>query len=162
VDICSEPNHNFNISRGVPLPARRKGTSAVVSIFYIQSSLVLGKKVMPTVVSILLIVLVTTPSNARYATQGIGNESCAQFASQYQLSTHSETLYFEWAQGFMSGLNTEKLYEGHLTTQDLSSIPVEQQRSFLRTYCDEHPLTDYSKGVLELYMQLAPDQVPAR
>lgn len=94
--------------------------------------------------------LAITSAKADYAATGIGLQSCGKFAKQYQIP-NIEDLYYQWAQGFLSGLNT-KTTDG--TRRDLSSIPVDQQMQFLRLHCNAHPLAIYMQGALDLYLKL--------
>jgi len=61
-----------------------------------------------------------------------------------------ESLYFTWAQGFMSGLNLTFVANLH-KFHDLGSTPMAEQKSQLREYCDEHPLSPYSSAVINIY-----------
>lgn len=85
---------------------------------------------------------------------GYGASSCAEFAKNYQESPgEAESLYTGWAQGFMSGLNAgATAIKG--STRDLNAKSVKWQESFLRNYCDEHPLSNYYNAVMKLYTTL--------
>jgi hypothetical protein len=93
---------------------------------------------------------------------GIGQESCAQFGKDYQESPeHWETLYFYWAQGYMSALNTALIIRygiEHDTSTDLGKWSAGTQEEFVRSYCDQHPLTEYRDAVDALFSEMRKDQ----
>jgi hypothetical protein len=70
------------------------------------------------------------------AWQGPGTVSCAEFGKACQRSPENETLFFSWALGFMSGLNTDLLPN---RATDLHGLPMETQKEAIRTYCHAHP-----------------------
>jgi hypothetical protein len=101
-------------------------------------------------------ILVSLPSGALAGADimGVGLDSCAIFAKAYQSDpTSAETLYFQWAAGFMSAWDVG-LQEGGKRPNDLSAISFEQQKEFLRQYCNSHPLAQYVEGVVELLRTL--------
>jgi hypothetical protein len=85
---------------------------------------------------------------------GHGLATCAQFAEDYKASPQlNETLYFTWAQGFMSGLNVASIRE-HATFRDVSGASIDSLKSSFRTYCDQHPLRLYEEAVFTAYQAL--------
>ena len=68
-----------------------------------------------------------------------------------------ELLYFSWAQGWMSGWNLAQM-DQKKPAQDLVSRPVDDQRSFLKTWCGLHPAELYMKAVYYLYVTFQPVQ----
>jgi hypothetical protein len=66
-----------------------------------------------------------------------------------------ETLWFSWAQGFMSGMNIARLND---VEGAFDKIPMEEQKARLRTFCEANPSRKYSDGVLELYSIVYPRQ----
>lgn len=93
-------------------------------------------------------------------TFGMGHAPCGEFAKAYQGDPETvELAFYSWAQGYMSGLNIVALAnQGRSGTTDLGAMPVEKQRSFLRSYCDKHPLADYMQAVHELFKTMRDDQ----
>lgn len=86
-----------------------------------------------------------------FSAQGAGTKSCADFASLYRTDPQmSEDFYFSWAQGMMSGMNTQKLIE-HKKTVNLNSYSISDQKMMIRSYCDAHPLWSYFEAVFVLY-----------
>jgi hypothetical protein len=95
---------------------------------------------------------------------GVGLKTCGQFAQDYRNNPDiAEALYFTWAQGFLSGVNMLAKGKGSVT-RDLASISVEEQKSWMRHYCNEHPLERYYTGALNLSgkLQQLPPEAPPR
>jgi len=96
-----------------------------------------------------------TSTHAAWDAMGVGiNATCAQFAQDYRKAPDEmETVYYSWAQGFMSGMNfVARAYRGQ--TRDLGSIPLPQQMQDLLTFCSGNPIEPYELGVLLLYNKL--------
>jgi hypothetical protein len=71
---------------------------------------------------------------------GVGGQTCGVFAEAYRQDPHiAETIYFTWAQGYMSGQNILTVLSTGKTV-DLSGVPITQLESSIREYCDSHPL----------------------
>jgi hypothetical protein len=100
-------------------------------------------------------------SAAEYDIMGIGTQTCGQYADVYRMSpTVADNSYFSWAQGYMSGINLGFIANGG-KSKNLNSISPEEQRHTLRQYCDEHPLAQYNKAVLDLltrFQAMSPDK----
>ncbi len=99
--------------------------------------------------------LLSQPARSeRGGAMGSGIVSCAEFAGQYKISPRlTETVYFAWAQGFMSGMNAFAA-GGHMSARELRGMSTEAQESFIRAYCNDHPLEEYFRAVLKLYGSL--------
>ena len=94
------------------------------------------------------------------AVAGAGVTTCAVFASRYKENLEKvEIIYFTWAQGFMSGLNTG-LIASNSETPDLhpNDFDTEDQQGHIRHYCDQHPLADYFEATLDLYNEMRQKQ----
>jgi hypothetical protein len=50
--------------------------------------------------------------------------------------------FFSWAHGYMMGWNVAVVAQG-VAPIDLSRLDQEQQKEFLRAYCDQNPLKPY-------------------
>jgi hypothetical protein len=98
--------------------------------------------------------MIATAGSARADTlmfSGAGITSCATFAEQYRGSPQVvELVYFAWAQGFMAGLNAADV-NATGRARDLSSMANDEQKGYLRSYCDAHPLSEYMYAVWDLY-----------
>jgi hypothetical protein len=87
---------------------------------------------------------------------GPGTVSCAEFRQAYNNDPkNAENLFFSWALGFMSGLNTELLERGET---DLNAMPMAKQKELVRTWCEKHPQAGYFAAVFELYNHMRRDQ----
>jgi hypothetical protein len=89
------------------------------------------------------------------AWQGPGTVSCDEFGKAYHRSTENETLFFSWALGFMSGLNTELLPN---RSTDLNGLAMATQKEAIRTYCNDHPRAPYFEAVFSLFNRMRHDQ----
>jgi hypothetical protein len=59
--------------------------------------------------------------------------------------------FFSWAQGFMTGWNVATDDENLI---DLLGMKAQDQKTYLRDYCDKHPLKNYLDGVVALMKQI--------
>ena len=57
---------------------------------------------------------------------------------------------FGWTQGFMSGMN----YKSETLYFVLNAKSIDEEKRFLRRYCDAHPFGDYLDAVLDLIQTL--------
>jgi hypothetical protein len=89
---------------------------------------------------------------------GLGVQTCAQFTQDYRKDPKGfDDLYFQWAQGLLSGMNAG--------LSDLNKIDLfpagfgpESQQAFIRLYCDQHPLQFYLQAVYALFARLSSQQ----
>ena len=87
---------------------------------------------------------------------GTGTVSCADFGAAYRENPKTnENLFFSWAQGFMSGLNTDLLPN---RATDLHGLPMETQKQAIRTYCNAHPRAAYFEAVFKLFDRMRHEQ----
>jgi hypothetical protein len=85
---------------------------------------------------------------------GVGVQTCGEFADAYRRDPHvAETIYFTWAQGFMSGQNVLVVLATGKTV-DLSAVSMNQLEAGVREYCDAHPLAMFDIAVENLYRSL--------
>jgi hypothetical protein len=108
-----------------------------------------------------LLISITT-AKAEMVSSGPGTQACSEFAKSYQLGKRlqqvenirfnvMEEIFFSWAHGYFTGLNTVPIMTKFGKPRKLKSIPVDQQQLFLRDYCDKHPQANYMEGVVVLY-----------
>ena len=96
-------------------------------------------------------------ASAAYAgAYGLGKTSCAEFAIMYRSNPYrTEQLFFDWAQGFISGMD---LYSVFFTKSERlktgSKFELEPMKLIIREYCDKHPLQLYYMAVLDTYTHL--------
>jgi hypothetical protein len=86
---------------------------------------------------------------------GSGTIACAEVTDAIQQHPEDENLLFSWAQGFMSGLNTDLLEHGET---DLNGLPLEAQKQFVKSYCKERPRSPYFEAVFKLFDKMRHDQ----
>jgi len=85
---------------------------------------------------------------------GLGMKSCAEFAKEYRAQPAlTESLFFAWAEGFMSGLNLVATANS-LPARRLASIDMGSAEIQIRGYCDAHPLSQYVGAVVTIYNSL--------
>ena len=89
------------------------------------------------------------------AWQGPGTVSCAEFGKAFREDPKNESLFFSWALGFMSGLNTDLLQHGET---NLNGLPIKTQKQAIKTYCSDHPRAAYFEAVFALYNRMRHDQ----
>jgi hypothetical protein len=110
----------------------------------------------------LMVLVSVTPSLSNAAESGgggygIGMHTCGEFAKAYVAHPDvTEDLYFTWAQGFMTGLNfmatVVKLPAREIRGENMDSM--KSYHSYIRTYCDSHPLAGYLEAVSSLWRSL--------
>jgi hypothetical protein len=84
---------------------------------------------------------------------GSGMETCGKFAQRYAQNTVVEEIYFQWAQGFMTGMNVGKVVNTGVV-RDLNSEPTIDQMAAIRQFCNDHPLASYQDAVVDLLSHL--------
>jgi len=100
------------------------------------------------------LMLSTVGAEAGFSSMGAGAGSCAEFNRQYaKTPAAAETVFFSWAQGFLSGVNQILMYQ-HARTKNLQSLSLDDQRARLRAYCTAHPNAIYQLAVMNLFVAL--------
>jgi hypothetical protein len=85
---------------------------------------------------------------------GVGSVSCGKIAEEYWKTPKDiERLMMYWAQGFMNGANLEHVSNAG-EYRDLGAMTIEAQEHSLIDYCNEHPMAEFSKAVIDLYRKL--------
>ena len=89
-------------------------------------------------------------------TYGIGVNSCAQFSKDYVTNPAAvESVYFSWAQGFISGLIAgdvaAKVAQRRIEGGEENTMAYMLS---IRRYCAAQPLSMYADAVLEVYNHL--------
>ena len=82
---------------------------------------------------------------------GAGSIPCAKFSQVYKRSPEiMGTLYFSWAQGYLSALN---IFRSALDYPmiNLNIVHTDTQISQIRMYCANNPLKSYQDAVHSLY-----------
>jgi hypothetical protein len=112
---------------------------------------------MRTIAVAILVVIVTGEASAQQpqaAWMGAGTSTCAEYAQAYRRDPDdADNTYFNWAQGFMSGLNEEQRTLKK-PAHNLKALPISEQLDYLRLFCDQKPLLPYAAAVLNLFRAL--------
>ena len=84
------------------------------------------------------------------AIQGFGTVTCATFANAYMdFGVRTEEPFFIWAQGFFSAWNMSLMSENQPYFY-LSTVSIDSQKSYLRSYCDRHPRGTFMDAVVDM------------
>jgi hypothetical protein len=83
-------------------------------------------------------------------TTGHGLDSCTDFVQGRVLSINVETSYFDWAQGYMAGVNN-MLVAAKTPGRNLGAKSEEQQKTILLAYCRAHPNETYQAAVVKMF-----------
>jgi hypothetical protein len=108
-------------------------------------------------ITIMVFVLISPTSafaagNTPLAT-GLGMTTCEQFMRSIQASPKTEDVYFEWAQGYMAGMNA-MFGPARFQPKDLTAMKFPAQKAVIRDFCKTHPLEDYETAVPAVYALL--------
>jgi hypothetical protein len=108
--------------------------------------------------SLIMLYILTFPipalaaGNTPLAT-GLGMTSCDQFTKSVRSSPRMEDNYFEWAQGYMAGMNA-MFGPARTLPKDLTATKFSDQKKFIRDFCKAHPLEEYEAAVPGVYVSL--------
>ena len=91
-------------------------------------------------------------SNIPLAT-GLGMTRCDQFTKSVQSSPKMEDNYFEWAQGYMAGMNA-MFGPAKTLPKDLTAVKLSTQKSVIRDFFRSHPLDLYEAAIPAVYVLL--------
>lgn len=128
-----------------------------------MNGLILEMRLLNTVrLATALLVAQISTADAGTAVTGPGTATCAEYANLYKRSPKStDSVFLSWAQGFLSGMNSEAIL-AHRPTADLGSLSLDEQGEQIRLYCDEHPLGDYVQAVLTLFYRFSKEPDPSQ
>ena len=90
-------------------------------------------------------------SSEMQALAGIGAFSCGKFIADTEDSEMMRSLYFFWAQGFLSGLNFKHFHNAQFATNLSGSDAL---KLWIENYCKDDPLDYYSTAVVKLWHEL--------
>jgi hypothetical protein len=83
---------------------------------------------------------------------GVGIYPCAEF-TKLREKPDFEALFFTWAQGFLTGWNMGVPNDTGLSVE-LSKLSRDEQKQFIREYCEANPTKRYLQGVIALMAKL--------
>jgi hypothetical protein len=81
---------------------------------------------------------------------GVGIYPCAEFT---KVREKLEAVFFTWAQGFLTGWNMGVPDDAGLSVE-LSKLSWDEQKQFIREYCEANPTKRYLEGVIALMAKL--------
>lgn len=88
------------------------------------------------------------------AVLGLDTFTCSHFIESFKKSpTVTESVYFAWALGYMTGQNVS-LVKAKEKARDLTGTLTKSQETFLHSYCERHPRSAYRTPVLQLFETL--------
>ena len=117
-------------------------------------------RIQPFIIIFVFLVVILLPISIYSAEPmlkwGLGTRSCAKFTEDFKQNPELwETLYYSWAEGFMSGFN---LVRSNISNKDIDLNPYDRseiwRRETIREYCSTHPLSPYSEAVVNLINEL--------
>lgn len=112
---------------------------------------------MRSVAAVMLVSVISTQTMAQDSTaamMGPGANSCAVFGQRYRVDPELVgTLYFTWAQGFMSGLNLMQLTLER-PMRDLSAVSGPDQQMLIQSACNKRPLSLVAEVVQDYFHTL--------
>jgi hypothetical protein len=110
--------------------------------------------------------LITLPQGSALAKEltlkwGLGTRSCAKFAADFKADPETwETLYYVWAEGYLTGFNLAQAAHGQASDLNPFGRNEKWRRESIREYCDQHPLAPYSQAVANLLLELLQPTTP--
>jgi hypothetical protein len=83
---------------------------------------------------------------------GVGIYLCAEF-TRLREKPEVADLFFTWAEGFLTGWNMGVPDDSGLSVE-LSELSRDEQKQFIRDYCNANPTKRYLEGVTALMSKL--------
>jgi hypothetical protein len=107
---------------------------------------------------VLLAMLVGLPGCTSIPEQGqgvgLGMRSCEEFSKAYKAQPAlAETVYFTWAEGFMSGLSFMAT-AADIPPLDLKKIDADSAKTDIKSYCNAFPQAPYYDAIIPIYNRL--------
>jgi hypothetical protein len=100
-----------------------------------------------------ILVILVQDVTAQTKRTGIGSTSCAQFIALYRESPEdTETVFYSWAMGVMSGMNIS-LREERANLRP-HNFGVDAQKGYILGFCEDRPSALYVEAVRDLYATL--------
>jgi hypothetical protein len=91
-------------------------------------------------------------SDIKAAGGGVGIFPCSELTKALE-NPNMEAVFFTWAQGFLTGWNLGTPDETGLSV-DMSGLDRDEQKQFMRDYCEANPTKRYLEGVIALMSRL--------
>jgi hypothetical protein len=90
---------------------------------------------------------------------GHGANSCTDFSEGRLMALQVENSYYDWAQGYMSALNTMLSIEKS-PTHSLARITDDNQKKALQAYCTAHPADAFMIAVTKVFFNIPETPAP--
>jgi hypothetical protein len=101
------------------------------------------------------------PPGAPLSMTGYGLQTCAQFAQDARRwGAKEEDGYFQWAEGFMSGINFNEVLRANGTfssTRNLGAASPDALKRQVTDLCMAHPDARYGQAALTVFSALPPN-----
>jgi hypothetical protein len=94
----------------------------------------------------------TKLSDLQAAGGGVGIYSCSEFTKALE-KPGLEAVFFTWVQGFVTGWNMGVPDDSGFSV-DMSGLSQDEQKQFMRDYCEANPTKRYLEGVTALLSRL--------
>lgn len=104
-------------------------------------------------VSIMTICTGITHAEPKFAIAGAGMVSCGQYLKSSKTTKEmSDMMVVTWVQGFLSGTNTQRFWEGQ---KEMKLLPdAESISAFVDKYCRDNPLNNVYQASMDLERNL--------
>jgi hypothetical protein len=106
---------------------------------------------MKVILSLAFVALFPSPAAAGWISLGDGDTTCAEFMAHAANSSLFELDYYSWAQGYMTALNAARTDRSYA---DLGAKSLDDQKSYIKSFCDSNPDSKYVAAVKDLYSSL--------
>ena len=90
---------------------------------------------------------------------GHGTNSCTDFSEGRLIALQVENSYYDWAQGYMSALNTVAAAQ-KTPTRNIARITDDKQKKALQTYCSAHPTDSFMAAVTKIFFDIPETPAP--
>lgn len=90
---------------------------------------------------------------------GHGTNSCTDYSEGRVMALQVENSYYDWAQGYMSALNTLAVAQ-KTPTRNITRISDDNQKKALAAYCSAHPADSFVVAVTKVYFNVPETPAP--
>jgi hypothetical protein len=104
----------------------------------------------------MLLLWFSSAAGEEIAVTGVGMSPCSEVVQYYRTNPNPagvELVFFSWAEGFMTGWNVASADQKDLKI-DLSMMNTDDQKKYMREYCEHHPTKKYIDGIVALMGQI--------
>lgn len=90
---------------------------------------------------------------------GHGVNSCTDYSEGRLIALQVENSYYDWAQGYMSALNTMAAAQ-KTPTRNITRVTDDNQKKALAAYCSAHPTDTFVVAVTKVYFNIPETPAP--